>query len=39
MAAEAALDRLACALGGKIVLPHIVEAVPQMLQSEEWKHR
>jgi len=39
VAAEAALDRLACALGGKIVLPHIVEAVPQMLQSEEWKHR
>lgn len=39
VAAEAALDRLACALGGKMVLPHIQEAVPPMLQSKEWKHR
>jgi len=39
VAAEAALDRLACALGGKMVMPHIIQAVPPMLQSKEWKHR
>jgi len=39
VAAEAALDRLSCALGGKMVLPHIIQAVPPMLQSKEWKHR
>ncbi|GIX94542.1 importin-5 [Caerostris extrusa] len=37
--AEAALDRLACALGGKTVLPFVLNMLPQMLQSSEWKER
>ncbi|RUS71531.1 hypothetical protein EGW08_020701, partial [Elysia chlorotica] len=32
IAGEAALDRLACALGGKTMLPHIVSNISQMLQ-------
>lgn len=31
--AEAGLDRLACGLGGKAILPTIVSSIPQMLQN------
>lgn len=31
IAAESALDRLACALGGKTMLPHIVATISSML--------
>ncbi|KAK2719944.1 importin-5-like [Artemia franciscana] len=37
--AESSLDRIACALGGKTVLPHIVSALPNMMGSADWKHR
>ncbi|GBL83789.1 Importin-5 [Araneus ventricosus] len=37
--AEASLDRLACALGGKTVLPFVLSTLPQMLQSSNWKDR
>ena len=33
IAGETSLDRLANALGGKAVLPHIIANIPQMLQS------
>ncbi|XP_011405014.2 PREDICTED: importin-5 [Amphimedon queenslandica] len=36
---ETALDRLANALGGKAVLPHIISIIPKMLTSADWKHR
>jgi hypothetical protein len=37
---ETSLDRLACALGGKTVLPHCRELVPKMLnQPGNWKYR
>lgn len=37
--AESALDRLACGLGGKTVLPHIVNNISNMLAHENWKQR
>lgn len=37
--AESALDRLACGLGGKAILPHIVVNIPNMLSSADWKQR
>ncbi|KAK8747220.1 hypothetical protein OTU49_016688, partial [Cherax quadricarinatus] len=37
--AESSLDRLACGLGGKTVLPHINATLSQMLQSDNWKCR
>lgn len=37
--AESALDRLACGLGGKTVLPHITKIIPQMLGHSDWKQR
>ncbi|CAH0556676.1 unnamed protein product [Brassicogethes aeneus] len=37
--AEAALDRLACGLGGKIILPLVTASVPAMLASPDWKPR
>lgn len=37
--AESALDRLACGLGGKAILPHIVSNIPTMLNNPDWKHR
>ncbi|XP_018335482.1 importin-5 [Agrilus planipennis] len=37
--AEAALDRLACGLGGKTILPLVLQGLPQMLSSENWKQR
>jgi hypothetical protein len=39
IAGETALDRLASALGGKTVLPHIIKLLPSMLTSGEWQHR
>ena len=35
IAGETALDRLANALGGKAILPHIIRTIPQMLVSRE----
>ena len=37
--AETSLDRMACSLGGKIVLPHIQSNVPQMLAHASWEYR
>ncbi|KAK4879979.1 hypothetical protein RN001_008125 [Aquatica leii] len=37
--AEAALDRLACGLGGKTILPLVIQNVPAMLASNDWKQR
>lgn len=37
--AESALDRLACGLGGKAILPHIVSNIPNMLNNPDWKYR
>ncbi|XP_071991564.1 importin-5 [Engystomops pustulosus] len=39
VAGESALDRMACGLGGKIVLPMIKEHIMQMLQNPDWKYR
>ncbi|CAH3175486.1 unnamed protein product [Porites lobata] len=39
VAGESSLDRLACGLGGKAVLPHIIVTVPQMLQNQDWRYR
>jgi hypothetical protein len=36
---EQGLDRLACALGGKVVLPPALQYIPAMLASHDWKHR
>ena len=35
VAGESALDRFACGIGGKTMLPHITSAIPQMLQNGE----
>lgn len=37
--AESALDRLACGLGGKTMLPLIVQNIPSMLSNTEWEYR
>ncbi|CAB3366645.1 Hypothetical predicted protein [Cloeon dipterum] len=37
--AESALDRLACGLGGKTMLPHIIQNIPPMLGNNDWKYR
>ncbi|XP_043927244.1 importin-5 [Protopterus annectens] len=39
VAGESALDRVACGLGGKLVLPMIKEHIMQMLQNPDWKYR
>lgn len=36
---ESSLDRLACCLGGKTILPLVVNCLSQMLSSEDWRHR
>jgi len=36
IAGESALDRLACGLGGKTMLPHILSNIPQMLGNCEY---
>lgn len=37
--AESSLDRLACGLGGKCVLPHVMNSLPGMLGHGDWKQR
>lgn len=37
--AESALDRMCCGLGGKIMLGLIVDQVPLMLNSPDWRKR
>ncbi|XP_065207829.1 importin-5 [Planococcus citri] len=37
--AESSIDRLACGLGGKIVLPHIISNIPAMLSNSDWRFR
>lgn len=37
--AESALDRLACGLGGKAILPHIISNIPTMLNNPDWRYR
>ncbi|KAK9870587.1 hypothetical protein WA026_008150 [Henosepilachna vigintioctopunctata] len=37
--AEAALDRLACGLGGKTILPLVTQHLPAMLANPDWKQR
>ncbi|XP_076164575.1 karyopherin beta 3 [Ptiloglossa arizonensis] len=39
VAAESALDRLACGLGGKTMLPQIIQNIPSMLNNSDWKYR
>ncbi|VVC88649.1 unnamed protein product [Leptidea sinapis] len=39
VAAESALDRMCCGLGGKIMLGLIVGEVPEMLNSNDWRKR
>lgn len=39
VAGESALDRIACGLGGKIILPIIKQHILQMLQNPDWKYR
>jgi hypothetical protein len=36
---ETSLDRLANALGGKVILPHIIRNITSMLRSEDWHCR
>jgi len=36
---EQAVDRIACALGGKTVLPYAFSVLPAMLQNPDWKYR
>ncbi|GBP06314.1 Importin-5 [Eumeta japonica] len=37
--AESSLDRLACGLGGKTVLPQVMSSLPTMLGHSDWKQR
>ncbi|XP_011304534.1 importin-5 [Fopius arisanus] len=37
--AESALDRLSCALGGKTIVPQIIQNIPGMLNDTYWKYR
>jgi importin-5 len=37
--AESALDRLSCGLGGKAILPHIIQQIPIMMNNPDWKFR
>ncbi|XP_077408613.1 importin-5 [Vanacampus margaritifer] len=39
VAGESALDRIACGLGGKVILPLIKQHIRQMLQNTDWKYR
>jgi hypothetical protein len=39
VAGESSLDRFACGLGGKAVLPLIIETLPPMLQHADWRYR
>lgn len=35
VAGESALDRFACGVGGKTMLPYIIEQIPQFLQNRK----
>uniref|UniRef100_A0A6M2DRC2 Putative karyopherin importin beta 3 n=1 Tax=Xenopsylla cheopis TaxID=163159 RepID=A0A6M2DRC2_XENCH len=37
--AESSLDRLACGLGGKTMLPLVIQNIPSMLSHSDWKQR
>lgn len=37
--AETGLDRLACGIGGKTILPIVMESLPAMLSNPDWKYR
>jgi len=37
--AESSLDRLACGLGGKTILPIVMSQVQTMLGNPSWQHR
>jgi hypothetical protein len=39
MVAESAIDRIACGLGGKSVLSHVLSLLPVMSNSPEWQAR
>jgi hypothetical protein len=39
VAGETSLDRLACALGGKVVLPYVMSTVSPMLTNVDWRYR
>lgn len=39
LTAEQALDRVAIALGGKVLLGPLMSTIPEMLRSSEWQHR
>ncbi|XP_068446299.1 importin-5 [Clinocottus analis] len=39
VAGESALDRMACGLGGKIILPMIKQHIMQMLHNPDWRYR
>lgn len=39
MIGETSLDRLACSVGGKTILPLVLNNISQMLQNNDWKHR
>lgn len=36
---ETSLDRIACSVGGKIVLPIVVTSISEMLQQADWRQR
>ena len=36
VAGESALDRFACGIGGKTMLPHIISQIPPILQSGKY---
>lgn len=36
---ETSLDRLACSVGGKTILPLVLETISTMLQNPDWRHR
>lgn len=36
VAGESALDRFACGVGGKTMLPHIIEQIPSFLQNRKF---
>ena len=39
MIGESSLDRLCCSVGGKTILPLVINSISQMLQNPDWKHR
>ncbi|XP_072034276.1 importin-5-like [Amphiura filiformis] len=39
VAGESALDRFACGIGGKTMLPYVISGIPPMLQNPDWRYR